>query len=44
MGPIDLGPDWFWRLIGICAIVGSVTVVVMIIKGIIWLLNHIEIV
>jgi hypothetical protein len=44
MGPINTGPDWFWRLLGILAVVGIISAIVWIIKGIIWCINHIQIV
>jgi hypothetical protein len=38
----NLGPEWFWYLIFICALVGFIGGIVMIVKGIIWIINHIH--
>lgn len=39
----DLGPNWFWRLIGILALVGLVSFLIWAVKGIAWLIQHIKI-
>lgn len=38
----DLGPEWLWYLLIIMGFIGIVAVVIWIIKGIIWLINHIQ--
>lgn len=43
MDSIDLGPEWFWKLVGFLAGVGLIAGVIWIIKGIIWLFNHVTI-
>jgi hypothetical protein len=43
MGPINFGPDWFWKLLGLLVVAGSAATVYLIVKGIIWLINHITI-
>ena len=43
MGPPDLGPEWFWKLLGFLAALGLVAAVVWSIKGIIWLIRHVSI-
>jgi hypothetical protein len=39
----DLGPNWFWRLMGILLLVGIVTFIIWAIKGIAWLIQHVKI-
>lgn len=43
MGPINLGPGWFWNLIMILAAIGVISGIVWVVKGIIWLFNHVHI-
>jgi hypothetical protein len=43
MGPINLGPDWFWKLMAVCAVIGLVGTIAFVIKSIVWLVNHIHI-
>ena len=43
MADYDFGPEWFWRLFGLLAIVGVIAVIVWAIKAVIWLLNHVTI-
>jgi hypothetical protein len=38
----DFGPDWFWYLLFIVALVGIIASVVWVIKAIIWLFNHVQ--
>jgi hypothetical protein len=38
----NLGPKWFWRLLGICAVIGIIAACIWIVKGIIWLINHVQ--
>lgn len=40
----NTGPDWIWTAIPILALIGIIALLVWIIKGIIWLFNHIQIV
>lgn len=48
MGPINLGPDWFWKLILALVIVGLGSgvyfTIYFTIKAIIWLIEHVRIV
>jgi uncharacterized membrane protein len=39
--PKDILPDWFWKLLGLLVVAGSAATVYLIVKGIIWLINHI---
>ena len=39
---MDFGPEWFWKLIGLLAIVGLISVVISVVKGIIWIINHVQ--
>lgn len=39
----DFGPQWFWNLLMIFALIGMIAGIVWVIKGIIWLFNHIHI-
>jgi len=43
MGPINLGPEWLWKLLMVLAIIGLITGIVHIVQGIIWLFNHVHI-
>ena len=43
MDGFNLGPEWMWNLIFICAAIGFITGIVMAIKGIVWLFNHVHI-
>jgi hypothetical protein len=43
MGTPDLGPDWFWKLVGVTAIAGFASLVYLVVKAILWIINHISI-
>lgn len=38
----NLGPEWFWYLLFLCGIIGVIASIVWVIKGIIWLCNHVS--
>ena len=38
----DLGPEWFCNLLMILAILGVLSSIFWIVKGIIWLFNHVH--
>ena len=38
----DLGPEWFWNLLGVLAVIGIIASLVWVVKGIIWLINHVQ--
>lgn len=42
MGPIDVGPEWFWKLLFILAAMGAIAGVYGVIKIGIWLFNHLR--
>jgi hypothetical protein len=44
MGPPDIGPDWFWKLLGLSAFVGFASLVYLVVKAILWMINHISII
>lgn len=39
----DFGPEWFWKGLGCLALIGIIGVVFSIVRGIIWLFNHVTI-
>lgn len=43
MDNVNLGSDKFWIAIIIFAVIGFVTSIIGIIKGIVWLFNHVNI-
>lgn len=38
----NLGPEWFWYLLFIMGAIGFIASIVWIIKGIVWLFNHVQ--
>ncbi len=43
MSDYNFGPEWFWRLLTICAGIGVLAIIYAIIKGIIWAFQHVKI-
>lgn len=39
----NLGPQWFWNLLIILAVIGIIMVIFKVITWIIWLFNHVTI-
>lgn len=40
MDKMDLGPEWLWRIIAICAVIGALAVAALGIYGVIWLISQ----
>jgi hypothetical protein len=43
MGSPDLGPEWVWEAGCVCAFIGMMAFEYFLIKGFIWLFNHVTI-
>jgi len=43
MGPINLGPEWFWKTLFVLAFIGALVGIMYIVQAVIWLLNHVHI-
>lgn len=41
--PNNIGPEWFWRIFPLLVVIASGTILVGLLMGIAWLLNHIHI-
>jgi hypothetical protein len=39
----NLGPEWVWRLFAALIFVGSFSIIFIVVKGIIWAVNHVHI-
>jgi len=44
MGPINLGPEWFWRFMVFLSVCGAVALLMLLIRVVAWAVNHIRIV
>lgn len=40
----SFGHNWAWVLIGVCAVIGFFSAIYFLVKGIIWLFNHVQII
>lgn len=43
MDSIDMGPEWFWKLLFFLGAIGFIALIIWTIQGIIWLFNHVKI-
>lgn len=37
----NLGSDWFWVALGVCAAIGAVAIIVGMVYGAYWLVDHV---